>query len=272
MQPFVNKSSRLIHAKADSAIWILISIHFLIAGGCSQPVSSARQQQIEQQVATPEVRDGWAEQRRQMVAEQLIPRGIKNERVLGVMGRVPRHEFVPVAERQFAYEDEPLDIGHEQTISQPYIVALMTELANPQPDQRVLEIGTGSGYQAAVLAELAGQVYTIELEPELAKQAQARLERLGYGKVHVRAGDGYLGWPEVAPFDSIVVTCGAKDVPAPLFEQLKIGGRMVIPVGKSPGHQSLRLITKGPHGEQQSRDIAPVRFVPFRRAGDVEGK
>jgi protein-L-isoaspartate(D-aspartate) O-methyltransferase len=258
---------------------LIITTQVFVIVGCSRPISSGPserashpQQLVDAQVPNPDVRDEWTDRRRQMVAEQLIARRIKNERVLKIMGRVPRHEFVPASVRGAAYEDTPLPIGQNQTISQPYIVALMTELADPQPNQRVLEIGTGSGYQAAVLAELAGEVYTIELLPDLAKQAKARLERLGYRRVHVRTGDGYLGWPTAAPFDSIVVTCGADHVPEPLFQQLKPGGTMVIPIGKYPGVQSLRLITKGPHGDQQARDVLPVRFVPFRRAGDVGGK
>jgi len=213
----------------------------------------------------------WADQRRRMVDEQFTARGIRNERVLAAMGRVPRHRFVPDAVRASAYEDRPLPIGHGQTISQPYLVAFMTELVDPQAEHRVLEVGTGSGYQAAVLAELVGEVYTIELIPALAEQASARLEQLGYRNVHVRTGDGYQGWPEAAPFDVVVVTCGADHVPEPLFEQLKPGGVMVIPIGSSPAEQSLRVITKDLGGERQFRDVLPVRFVPLRRAND-EGR
>lgn len=211
----------------------------------------------------------WARQRRQMVQRQLTARGIRNARVLDAMGRVPRHQFVPEAWRDRAYHDGPLPIGEDQTISQPYIVAFMTEVVDPKPGQRVLEVGTGSGYQAAVLGEIVADVYTIELLPALARQAGARLERLGYGNVHTRQGDGYLGWPEAAPFDAILVTAGAKHVPAPLFEQLKPGGKMVIPVGQPPHDLSLRLITKGADGKQQSRDLLPVRFVPLRRPDET---
>jgi protein-L-isoaspartate(D-aspartate) O-methyltransferase len=210
----------------------------------------------------------WAAQRRRMVDEQLKANGIKDERVLQVMGKVPRHEFVPESERAWAYADGPLPIGEGQTISQPYIVALMTEAAGLKPEHRVLEVGTGSGYQAAVLAELVRQVYTIELVPTLAEQATARLKRLGYRNIQVRAGDGYKGWSEAAPFDAILVTCGAEHVPEPLWEQFKPGGVMVIPVGKANAVQVLRVVTKGPKGERQSRDLAPVRFVPLRREGD----
>src|SRR5262245_18069353 len=162
----------------------------------------------------------WAKLRAQMVEQQIKARGIKDERVLQAMAKVPRHEFVPKEGRADAYRDGPLPIGQGQTISQPYVVALMTEEAKPRPEHRVLEIGTGSGYQAAVLAELVKEMYTIELVPALAEQAERRLMRLGYRNVHSRAGDSYKGWPEAAPFDAVVVTCGADHVPEPLFEQL----------------------------------------------------
>jgi protein-L-isoaspartate(D-aspartate) O-methyltransferase len=177
---------------------------------------------------------------------------------------------VPKGLRAEAYDDRPLPIGQGQTISQPYIVACMTEAIGPRSGQRVLEVGTGSGYQAAVLAELVGEVYTVELLPELAEAAKKRLARLGYRNVHVKAGDGYLGWPDKGPFDAVVVTCGAKEVPRPLFEQLKPGGKMVIPVGKSGEVQTLRVITKGSDGKREVRDLLPVRFVPLRRAEKAE--
>ena len=220
----------------------------------------------------PEAAGSWEGPRKRMVEQQLVARGIKNERVLAALGKVPRHEFVPEGRQAEAYDDHPLPIGQGQTISQPYIVAYMTEVIDPRPGQRVLEVGTGSGYQAAVLAELAAQVYTIELLPELAATARKRLERLRYRNVHVKAGDGYLGWPDKAPFDAIVVTCGAKEVPEPLFRQLKPGGKMVIPVGEAGAEQTLRVITRGPGGKREVRDLLPVRFVPLRRAKEVEGK
>jgi protein-L-isoaspartate(D-aspartate) O-methyltransferase len=207
-----------------------------------------------------------------MVEQQLAARGVKDERVLAAMGKVPRQEFVPEDYRAWAYDDCALPIGQGQTISQPYIVAFMTEAIGPRPGQRVLEVGTGSGYQAAVLAELVGEVYTIELLPELAAAATERLARLGYRNMHVKAGDGYLGWPDQGPFDAVVVTCGAKEVPQPLLEQLKPGGKMVIPVGEVGEVQTLRVLTKGPGGQPEVRDLLPVRFVPLRRAGKVEGK
>jgi protein-L-isoaspartate(D-aspartate) O-methyltransferase len=209
----------------------------------------------------------WARQRERMVELDLRGRDIRNGRVLAAMGKVPRHEFVPSRVAHLAYADHALPIGHEQTISQPYIVALMTQAADPQPKHKVLEVGTGSGYQAAVLAELVAEVYTIELVPALAQEATARLQRLGYGNVHARAGDGYLGWPQAPPFDAILVTCGADHVPRPLWEQLQPGGKMVIPVGP-PDQMWLRVLTKGADGKESSRDLAPVRFVPLRRPGD----
>jgi protein-L-isoaspartate(D-aspartate) O-methyltransferase len=207
-----------------------------------------------------------------MVERQLAARGVKDKRVLAAMGKVPRHEFVPEGRRAEAYTDHPLPIGQGQTISQPYIVAFMTEAIGSRPGQRVLEVGTGSGYQAAVLAELVGEVYTVELLPELADAAKKRLARLGYRNVHVKAGDGYLGWPDKGPFDAVVVTCGAKEVPRPLFEQLKPGGKLVIPVGKTEEVQTLRVITKGSDGKREVRDLLPVRFVPLRRAEKAERK
>jgi protein-L-isoaspartate(D-aspartate) O-methyltransferase len=216
--------------------------------------------------------DPWQAARQRMVERQLVTRGVKDGRVLAAMGKVPRHEFVPAGRRAGAYDDRPLPIGQGQTISQPYIVAFMTEAIGPRPGQRVLEVGTGSGYQAAVLAELVGEVYTVELLPELAATAKKRLARLGYRNVHVKAGDGYLGWPDKGPYDAVVVTCGAKEVPRPLLEQLKPGGKMIIPVGEAGAVQSLRLITKGPGGRHEVRDLLPVRFVPLRRAGTAERK
>jgi protein-L-isoaspartate(D-aspartate) O-methyltransferase len=184
-------------------------------------------------------------------------------RVMTAMASVPRHEFVPAAQRHLAYSNRPLPIGHGQTISQPYIVALMSDLIKPQADDRVLEIGTGSGYQAAILAELTGQVFSIEIIEELGKQAAVRLSRLGYDNVTTRTGDGYYGWEEHAPFDAIVVTAAASHVPPPLVAQLKPGGRMVIPVGSRFLTQQLVLIEKDPGGQLITRQILPVKFVPL---------
>jgi len=208
--------------------------------------------------------DPFAAQRQEMVARQLRGpgRGIKDRRVLDAMGRVPRHEFVPAHLQGQAYQDYPLPIGHEQTISQPFIVAFMTEALKPAPTDKVLEIGTGSGYQAAVLAELVAEVYTIEIVEPLGLRARDDLARLGYENVRVRIGDGYEGWPEHAPFDAIIVTCSPEAVPAPLVEQLRDGGRMIIPVGDARSGQELFLLEK--RGEKVvQRAVMPVRFVPM---------
>jgi protein-L-isoaspartate(D-aspartate) O-methyltransferase len=201
--------------------------------------------------------------RRQMVETQLSARGdgIRDPRVLAAMGKVPRQEFVPPDLRHLAYADSPLPIGHQQTISQPYVVAFMTEKLQPRPGDRVLEIGTGSGYQAAVLSGLVKELYSIEIVPELAKRATSDLKRLGYDNVHVRAGDGFKGWPEAAPFDAIIVTCAPEAVPDPLVVQLKDGGRMIIPVGRN-GAQELILLRKQA-GKLEQRAVLPVRFVPM---------
>src|SRR6516225_3552028 len=183
--------------------------------------------------------------------------------VLEAMRRVPRHAFVPAALRKLAYADRPLPIGYGQTISQPYIVALMTDLLRLAPHARALEIGTGSGYQAAVLAELGHQVYTIEIVPGLARQAATRLSDLGYRAVHVRQGDGYYGWPEAAPFDGIVVTAAASQIPPPLLDQLKPGGRMVIPIGAAFLVQQLMLIQKRADESIHTEALLPVAFVPL---------
>lgn len=204
-----------------------------------------------------------------MVEQQLRARDIVDERVLAAMGRVPRHLFVEPALEHYAYEDRPLSIGAGQTISQPYIVALMVQLLRVQPSHRVLEVGTGSGYQAAILAELAAEVYTVEIIPSLAEGACARLEALGYRNVHVRHGDGYEGWPEIAPFDGIVVAAGAPEIPLPLIEQLREGGRIAIPVGIVRGTQDLILGEKR-GGKLHVRSIAPVLFVPLTGKGGGE--
>jgi protein-L-isoaspartate(D-aspartate) O-methyltransferase len=201
-----------------------------------------------------------------MVREQIESRGITNARVLAAMTKVPRHEFVPEHLADAAYEDHPLPIGCGQTISQPYIVALMTELLQLEPGAKVLEVGTGSGYQAAILAEVGAQVYSIEIVEPLAKTSVELFQRLGYGNIHVKSGDGYLGWPEHAPYDGIVVTAAADcHVPPPLIEQLKPGGRLVIPVDDGQPHQSLLLVEKGADGKITTHNVAPVMFVPLTR-------
>jgi len=188
-----------------------------------------------------------------------------SDQVIQVMRKVPRHEFVPAQYQAQAYQNRPLPIGNNQTISQPFIVALMTELAAVNEDSVVLEIGTGSGYQAAVLAELAQHVYTIEIIEVLGRTAESVLQRLGYNNVTVRIGDGYLGWAEAAPFDVILVTAAPEQVPQPLLDQLKVGGRMIIPVGMQGQTQSLRVIEKSANGEISERDVLPVGFVPLTR-------
>ncbi len=187
--------------------------------------------------------------------------------VMAAMGKVPRHRFVPFLQQIFAYDNRPLPIGEGQTISQPYIVALMTDLLDPKAGDTVLEVGTGSGYQAAVLAELVAKVYTIEIVEPLGKQAKRLLGELGYRNVEVRIGDGYGGWPEAAPFDSIIVTAAPAEVPRPLIDQLKPGGRMVIPVGGSSDVQQLLLLEKQPDGTATTKRTLPVRFVPLTRTG-----
>jgi protein-L-isoaspartate(D-aspartate) O-methyltransferase len=209
-------------------------------------------------------------ERESMVEKQIAGRGIRDARVLAAMRAVPRHEFVPAEWRARAYEDSPLPIGHDQTISQPYIVAFMTEQLAVQPMQRVLEIGTGSGYQAAVLAKLAADVFTIEIVKPLAERAAADLTRLGLKNVHVRSGDGYQGWPEAAPFDAIIVTCAPDHVPEQLVRQLKEGGRMVIPVGDF-GSQQLYVLEKR-DGKIERRAVLPVRFVPMTGKARKDGR
>ncbi|MBN1395705.1 MAG: protein-L-isoaspartate(D-aspartate) O-methyltransferase [Pirellulales bacterium] len=201
-----------------------------------------------------------------MVAEQLADRDITDRRVLEVMGRVPRHLFVPEGLRDQAYEDHPLPIGLDQTISQPYIVALMTQLVRPTAESRALEVGVGSGYQSAVLGELCKEVYGVEILRPLAEEAENRLAELGYKNVVVRCGDGYRGWPERAPFDVILVTAAPEHVPEPLVEQLAVGGRLVIPVGRY--FQELWLIEKLPDGEVKRTALVPVQFVPM--TGEAE--
>jgi protein-L-isoaspartate(D-aspartate) O-methyltransferase len=199
-----------------------------------------------------------------MVSHQIQARGITDPRVLAALSRVPRHLFVPPDLASSAYGDHPLPIGQGQTISQPYIVALMSQWAEVQPGEKVLEVGTGSGYQAAVLAELTDRVFSIEIIPELAQTAAARLAALGYAQIRVKAGDGYLGWPEEAPFDAILVTAAAPAVPAALAAQLKEGGRLVIPLGAAFGEQFLVRLRKV-NGELNEEEQLPVRFVPLVR-------
>lgn len=211
-------------------------------------------------------RDTFREQREQMVSQFIEREGVKNPRVLASMRQVPRHEFMPLAQRQQAYFDVALAIGFKQTISPPFIVAYMTEAIDPQPEDVVLEIGTGSGYQAAILSNLVRDVYTIEIVEQLARTAEERLERLGYKNVHVKAGDGYLGWPEHAPFDKIIVTCSPEDVPRPLIEQLKEGGKMIVPLGERY-NQVFHLFEKR-DGKLQAKKLINTLFVPMTGASE----
>ena len=206
--------------------------------------------------------DNWTSERAAMV-EQIASRGVRDSRVLEALRSVPRHELVPNNVREQAYGDHPLPIGHNVTISQPYIVAAMTELLAPRKQDKVLEIGTGSGYQAAVLSKLAGQVYSVEIVPELATRARADLQRLGFNNVHVRTGDGYKGWPEHAPFDRIILTAAPPSVPQDLIDQLKPGGRLIAPVGADPMEQKLLVMEKTEKGTVEKRFVMDVRFVPM---------
>ncbi len=200
--------------------------------------------------------------RERMVNEQIVARGVTDPHVVRAMKTVPRHLFVPENESSYAYGDYPLPIGHGQTISQPYVVAFMTEALQLKPDEIVLEIGTGSGYQAAVLSELVRKVYSIEIIPDLGKKAEKTLRKLGCDNVRIRIGDGYMGWPEKAPFDAVIVTCAPEQIPRLLVEQLKDGGRMIIPVGKAGAVQKLVKAVKK-EGSLVSHEVMPVRFVPM---------
>lgn len=220
-------------------------------------------------------RDDWAERRAAMVdtiqqharsAPGALEEGGIDPEVLQAMRQVPRHEFVPEEQRPYAYQDRPLPIGYGQTISQPFIVAMMTDLLDLEPGDKVLEIGTGSGYQAAVLSPLADRVYSIEIVPELGRRAGEVLKELDFANVETKAADGYYGWPEAAPFDAIVVTAAANHIPPPLVNQLEAGGRMVIPIGGPFSAQQLMLVRKLPDGGITARQLMPVRFVPFIRA------
>ena len=208
--------------------------------------------------------DSYRGLREDMVKYQIEARNVWHKATLEAMRTVPRHEFVPSHMHGYAYEDRPLSIGNGQTISQPYIVAFMTSVINPKPGDKVLEIGTGSGYQAAVLAEIVKDVYTIEIIPELAEKAEEKFDDLNYKNIHTRIGDGYHGWPEESPFDAIVVTAAPDEIPTPLIDQLKEGGKLIIPVGPKYRVQSLQLVTKK-DGKAKIRNLFPVRFVPFTR-------
>jgi protein-L-isoaspartate(D-aspartate) O-methyltransferase len=232
---------------------------YLLASAAGSPACAQSDWEAEREALAREVEEDVR------LTSSYTGKLLLNPQVMSAIRKVPRHEFVPEAHRQYAYLNRPLPIGEDQTISQPYIVALMTDLAGVNENSRVLEIGTGSGYQAAVLAEIVGHVYTIEIIEALGRRAEQTLERLGYENVSVRVGDGYKGWPEHAPFDAIIVTAAPETVPEPLKEQLAVGGRLVIPVGPQYGEQSLQVLTKQANGELTKTDVLPVRFVPFLR-------
>jgi protein-L-isoaspartate(D-aspartate) O-methyltransferase len=213
--------------------------------------------------------DQYALKRQQMVEQDIRGRGVKDPVVLGVMGKVPRHLFVDPTYRDRAYGDHPLPIGEGQTISQPYVVALMTEALGLKRSDRVLEIGTGSGYQAAVLAEVVREVYTIEIRKDLAQRAELTLKQLGYKNVQVKYGDGYFGWEEQAPFDAIIITAAANHIPPPLIKQLREGGRLIVPLGSTVYFQTLTLATKR-RGQLDVEQISPVAFVPM--VGEMQKK
>jgi protein-L-isoaspartate(D-aspartate) O-methyltransferase len=221
------------------------------SGVASEPEQNEREEEIQKQ------------KRLRMVRTQIERRGVRDKSVLAAMRKVPRHKFVPRRQYPLAYEDGPLPIGHGQTISQPYIVAYMTELLRPKQEHKVLEVGTGSGYQAAVFAEIVSNVYTIEIIEELGKSAKERLANLEYKNIEAKIADGYYGWEEHAPFDAIIVTCAANHVPPPLVEQLKPGGQMCIPVGTVFGPQQLVIVTKQEDGKVRAKSVLPVRFVPL---------
>ncbi len=254
------KSKRLIFT-------LLILVGLLVVNGCYTPAPISPQPSSAQSTTTPTAEEAYTQRRLEMVDTTIRARDVSDPDVLRAMRTVPRHEFVPADLRPAAYEDHPLPIGYGQTISQPYIVAWMTELLELKPGEKVLEIGTGSGYQAAVLAEIGGlEVYSIEIVPELAESAAQRLAALGYGQVKVKQGDGYYGWLEYAPFDAILITAAPDHLPAPLAEQLKEGGRLVIPIGPPGGYQSLWKFVNEKDG-LKAYNLGGVIFVPFTGEG-----
>jgi protein-L-isoaspartate(D-aspartate) O-methyltransferase len=252
-------------ASLELARWIVLLLFWLTVTGCTEQILETRGGEMQLETAALDSSTPFAAARHDMVETQLIARGIENPAVLAAMGRVPREAFVPNHLREHAYRDGPLPIGDRQTISQPYIVAVMTELAQIDETSRVLEIGTGSGYQAAVLDEVAGSVYSIEIIEALAIRARETLERLGYDSIALRHGDGYRGWPEAAPFDAILVTAAPPVVPKPLLDQLREGGRLVVPVGDS--FQELEVHIRTSEGIERQR-VLPVRFVPM--TGEIQ--
>ena len=255
-------------------VTILISFLLIMINGCivvdnvMAPATIENDESLEEPSTVTVIEateDPYSEARQRLVSEGIIGWGIKNPEVIDVIGRTPRHEFVPLEYLDRAYSNNPLPIGYGQTISQPYIVALMTQELGVEAGDRVLEIGTGSGYQAAVLAELGVEVYTMEIIGPLAEAAAERLDKLGYDNVHVRHDDGYFGWPEKGPFDGVIVTAAPDHVPQPLLDQLKTGAVLVIPVGPVGGYQELWRITRLDEGQHKAESLGGVRFVPFTR-------
>jgi protein-L-isoaspartate(D-aspartate) O-methyltransferase len=252
---------------------VLLILAFALLTACTAGTSTSSEPSTPTAIpsSTPVSREEetrFSQQREQMVVKTIKNRGVTDEDVLQAMEDVPRHLFVPEDQQAAAYGDYPLPIGFGQTISQPYIVAMMTELLELEEDDKVLEVGTGSGYQAAVLAELPGvEVYTIEIIPELAKRGEETLKSLGYTDVHCKQGDGYYGWPEYAPFDGIIVTAAPDHVPPPLRDQLAVDGRMVIPIGPRGGYQTLWQFVKQSDGELKAYNKGGVAFVPFTGKG-----
>jgi protein-L-isoaspartate(D-aspartate) O-methyltransferase len=256
-----------------TTVAVLMAIFFLLIYSAQSPVLSQGKDKGQSSDAADKswTRPRFPEhpkERAHMVQTQMIERSptIRDTTVLEAMRQVPRHLFVPWALQRSAHADHPLPIGHGQTISQPYIVALMTEALEMKPGAKVLEIGTGSGYQAAVLSELTPRVFTMEIISALGNEARQRMQKLGYHTIRVRIGDGYFGWPEEAPFDGIIVTCAAGHIPPPLIAQLREGGRMVIPVGGVYQVQRLMVVTKDNEGKVRTRELLPVRFVPMTGA------
>lgn len=257
-------------------MYIVTTLMVMTAGlACAQQKPEPKGSESAPSLRTPSARagaksnqdqplsDGFRRQRLRMVETQIKARGVRDPAVLEAMRKVPRHWFVPEALHGSAYVDRPLPIGEDQTISQPYIVAFMTEVLELKPDSKVLEIGTGSGYQAAILSEITPEVYTIEIVEALGKRAMDSFKRHGYDKIAAKIGDGYAGWPQHAPFDAIIVTCAPGHIPPKLFEQLKVGGRMCIPVGEVPFGQELLLISKRSDGSMAKSKLMAVRFVPM---------
>lgn len=237
--------------------WTIVAIAFVSLSLAQTACAGPPDYGAQREALVREIQAQVHQTRRELGTDRLDPA------VIAALGKVPREEFVPTALRSEAYGNHPLPIGAGQTISQPYIVAVMSHLLKAKPGDRVYELGTGSGYQAAILAEMGAEVYSVEIVPGLAERARSLLEHLGYDKVHVRAGDGYLGWPEAAPFAGIIVTAAAEQVPQPLIDQLATGGRLVMPVGEHGWTQQLVVLEKTARGTLERREVLPVRFVPI---------